>query len=370
MTGSTLLSRDCQQDTLESGLELRMRQVLPAIIGFLAFATIGTAVLAADIVGAGATFPAPIYEKWSEAYRAATGAGVDYRPVGSAGGIKQIAAKSVTFGATDKPLSDAELAEAGLIQFPMIMGGVVPIFNLPGLAAGALTLDGQTLAAIFTGEITRWDDPRLKALNPGIDLPAEEISVIHRSDGSGTTYCFTTYLSAVSPTWRERIGSGAAVEWPVGSGAKRNDGVADEVANSEGAIGYVEFSAADTRRLSYAAMLNRGGARVEPGFPSFQAAAANADWDSVPGHGLMLIDEPGASSWPITAASYILMPIVAENGAAASAALKFFDWAYGHGGGLAQELDFVPMPENVVELARKAWARMADGSGKPIFARD
>jgi phosphate transport system substrate-binding protein len=338
-----------------------------AIAAFAASALVAGAE-AANISGAGATFPDLIYRKWSEAYKQETGTGLDYQSIGSAAGIKQIIAKSVSFGATDKPLSEKELDGAGLIQFPMIMGGIVPVYNLEGLAPGALVLDGPTLAKIFLGEITTWNDPEIKKLNGALDLPALDISVVHRSDGSGTTYCFTTYLSQVSPEWKEKIGAEVAVQWPAGSGAKRNEGVAKAVARSEGAIGYVEYATAEEHELAYAGMINRDGKAVTARIDSFQAAAVNADWRSAPGYGLMLTDQPGEGSWPITAASFILMPVVTDDASGSVAALQFFDWAYRNGGKLAEELGFVPMPENVVEFVRAAWSTIKDAAGKPIFA--
>jgi phosphate transport system substrate-binding protein len=268
---------------------------------------------AGGISGAGATFPEPIYAKWSEVYQTETGTGLAYQSIGSAGGIKQIIARTVTFGASDKPLEQNELDANGLIQFPMIMGGIVPVLNLEGLKPGELVLDGPTLAKIFLGEITQWDDPAIKALNEKIALPALEITVVHRSDGSGTTFNFTNYLAKTSPEWQAKIGFEAAVEWPVGVGAKRNEGVAKTVARTEGAIGYVEYAAAEESKLTHAAMINKEGKIVVPKMESFQAAAANADWKSVPGYGLMLTDQPGDGSWPITAASFILMHVVAPD---------------------------------------------------------
>jgi len=323
---------------------------------------------AAEISGAGATFPDPIYAKWSEAYRRETGTGLAYQSIGSAGGIKQIVAKTVSFGASDKPLDQSELDANGLIQFPMIMGGIIPVINVEGIKPGDIVLDGPTLAKIFLGEITQWDDPAIKALNEKIALPALEITVVHRSDGSGTTYNFTNYLAKASPEWKSKIGFEAAIEWPVGVGAKRNDGVAKSVARTEGAIGYVEYAAAAQHKLTYAAMINKEGKTVAPEMASFQAAAANADWKSVPGYGLMLTDQPGEGSWPITAASFFLMQTVAQDAAASSEALKFFDWAYRKGDALAEALDYVPMPDNVVGLVQEEWAKIKDPAGKPIFA--
>jgi phosphate transport system substrate-binding protein len=346
---------------------MRPKSLAASAAAFAAVLTLTTA-QAADISGAGATFPDPIYAKWSEAYRQETGTGLAYQSVGSAGGIKQIVAKTVTFGASDKPLDQKELDANGLIQFPMIMGGIVPVLNLEGLKPGELVLDGPTLARIFMGEITQWDDPAIKALNGKVTLPALEITVVHRSDGSGTTYNFTNYLAKASPEWKSKVGFEAAVEWPVGVGAKRNEGVAKSVARTEGAIGYVEYAAAEENKLTHAALINKAGKIVAPKMASFQAAAANADWKSVPGYGLMLTDQPGEGSWPITAASFILMQTVTQDAASSGEALKFFDWAYRNGDAMAEALSYVPMPDNVVGLVQGEWAKIKDPSGKPIFA--
>jgi phosphate transport system substrate-binding protein len=345
---------------------MRFTSLAAALASATALALSGAG--AAEISGAGATFPDPIYARWSEAYEEATGVGLDYQSIGSAAGIKQIVARAVTFGASDKPLPQAELDANGLIQFPMIMGGIVPVVNLAGVKKGELVLDGQTLAKIFMAEITQWDDPAIKALNPALALPALEIVVVHRSDGSGTTYNFTNYLAKTSPAWKAKIGFEAAVEWPVGVGAKRNEGVARSVARNDGAIGYVEFAAALENELAYAAMINQAGKVVVPGMTSFQAAAANADWQSVPGYGLMLTDQPGDGSWPITAASFILMNAAAQDAASAVEALKFFDWAYRNGDEMASAMGYVPIPDTVVGLVREEWARIRNSAGEPIFA--
>lgn len=339
---------------------------LAPVAAFAAVLTVSAAE-AVEISGAGATFPDPIYAKWSEAYAKETGTLLAYQAIGSAGGIKQIVAKAVTFGASDKPLNQSELDANGLIQFPMIMGGIVPVLNVEGIKPGDIVLDGPTLAKIFMGEITQWD-PAIKALNGKVPLPALEITVVHRSDGSGTTYNFTNYLAKASPEWKSKIGFEAAIEWPVGVGAKRNEGVAKSVTRTEGAIGYVEYAAAEEHKLTYAAMINQEGKTVAPEMTSFQAAAANADWKSVPGFGLMLTDQPGENSWPITAASFILMHVVAQDAAASGEALKFFNWAYRKGDALAEALDYVPMPDNVVGLVQEEWAKIKDPAGKPIFA--
>jgi phosphate transport system substrate-binding protein len=325
-------------------------------------------VRAADISGAGATFPYPIYAKWADAYKKETGNGLNYQSIGSGGGIKQIKAKTVTFGATDAPLKADELQKDGLAQWPMVMGGIVPVVNIEGVKPGDLVLDGATLAKIFMGEIKSWDDAAIKALNPNAKLPPSAIAVVHRSDGSGTTFNFTNYLSKVSPKWKSDVGENTAVEWPVGIGAKGNEGVANNVANTKGSIGYVEYAYAKQNKLTYTNMKNHDGKVVQPTSPSFQAAAANADWANAPGFYQILTDEPGAESWPITAATFILMPKQPQDSGAAKEALKFFDWAFTKGAKMAEDLDYIPMPENVVTLIKKEWAGdIKDASGKPLM---
>ena len=326
------------------------------------------AVRAADISGAGATFPYPIYAKWAEAYKKETNNGLNYQSIGSGGGIKQIKAKTVTFGATDAPLKPDELQKDGLAQWPMVMGGIVPVVNIEGVKPGELALDGATLAKIFMGQIKTWDDPAIKALNQNAKLPSSAIAVVHRSDGSGTTFNFTNYLSKVSPDWKSKVGENTAVEWPVGIGAKGNEGVANNVANTKGSIGYVEYAYAKQNKLTYTNMKNHDGKMVQPTTPSFQAAAANADWANAPGFYQILTDEPGADSWPITAATFILMPKQPQDPAAAKEALKFFDWAFSKGDKMAEELDYIPMPEKVVTLIKKEWSSdIKDASGKPLM---
>jgi phosphate transport system substrate-binding protein len=324
--------------------------------------------LAADISGAGATFPYPIYAKWADAYKKETGVGLNYQSIGSGGGIKQIEAKTVTFGATDKPLSEKDLTAKGLVQFPMVMGGIVPVINLDGVKPGDIVLDGPTLAKIFLGEIAKWDDAAIKKLNPNAKLPAQAIAVVHRSDGSGTTFNFTNYLNKVSPAWKENVGSEASVEWPVGIGAKGNEGVANNVIQTKGSIGYVEYAYAKQNKMTHANMVNKDGKVVSPKLESFQAAAANADWQATPGFGVILTEEPGAESWPITAATFILMHKVPTDLEASKGALKFFEWAYQNGDQMAEELDYIPMPDNVVELVRQDWKSIKDASGNPVFA--
>ena len=323
---------------------------------------------AADISGAGATFPYPIYAKWADAYKKETGVGMNYQSIGSGGGIKQIQAKTVTFGATDAPLGGDELTKSGLVQFPMVMGGIVPVVNLEGVKPGDLVLDGATLAKIFLGEVKSWNDAAITKLNPTAKLPAQAIAVVHRSDGSGTTFNFTDYLAKVSADWKSKVGTNTAVEWPVGIGAKGNEGVANNVAQTKGSIGYVEYAYAKQNKLTFTKMMNKDGKSVAPTIAAFQAAAANADWNSVPGYGVILSNQPGATSWPMTAATFILIHKQPGDPAAAGEALKFFNWAYAKGGTMAEELDYVPMPGNVVGAVRRLWAaQIKDASGKPLF---
>jgi phosphate transport system substrate-binding protein len=336
-----------------------------AVAGFLA-ATLLPA-FALDISGAGATFPYPIYAKWADAYKKETGVGLNYQSIGSGGGIKQIEARTVTFGATDAPLSGADLDKNGLAQFPMVMGGIVPVVNLEGVAAGELQLDGVTLAKIFLGEIKTWDDPAIKQLNPSAKLPSSAIAVVHRADGSGTTFNFAYYLSQVSADWKSKIGFNTSLEWPVGIGAKGNEGVSNNVAQTKGSIGYVEYAYALQNKLIYTKMQNKDGKTVSPTAAAFQAAAANADWNSVPGYGVILANQPGAESWPMTAATFILIPKQPQDTAAATEALKFFAWAYAKGGKMAEELDYVSMPAKVVGEIQAMWAKdIKDGSGQPL----
>ena len=327
------------------------------------------AAYAVDISGAGATFPYPIYAKWAEAYKKETGASLNYQSIGSGGGIKQIKAGTVTFGASDQPLKPEELAAAGLTQWPQVIGGIVPVVNLEGVAPGDLTLSGELLAKIFLGEIKSWDDPAIKKLNPKAKLSNQAIAVAHRSDGSGTTFNFTNYLSKVSPDWKTKVGESPAVEWPVGIGTKGNEGVASTVSTTKGAIGYVEYAYAKQNKLTYAKMINKDGKVVAPTSETFQAAAANADWASAPGFYQILTDQPGAKSWPITAATFILLPKQPKDAAAAAEALKFFAWAFAHGGKAAEELDYIPLPASVVGLIKKSWtAEIKGADGKPLAA--
>ena len=334
----------------------------------IAAAAIGPA-LAIDISGAGATFPYPIYAKWADAYKKETNVGLNYQSIGSGGGIKQIKAKTVTFGASDAPLPGKELDEGALIQFPMVMGGIVPVVNIEGVKSGDLVIDGPTLAKIFLGEIKTWNDPAIAKLNPSAKLPAQPIAVVHRSDGSGTTYNFAYYLAEVSPEWKSKVGFNTSVEWPVGIGAKGNEGVANNVAQTKGSIGYVEYAYAKQNKLTHTKMVNKDGQTVEPTSATFQAAAANANWSSVPGYGVILANQPGAQSWPMTAATWILMYKKPQDAAAAAEALKFFAWAYDKGAKMAEDLDYIPMPKNVADSVKKTWAdEVKDASGKPLYA--
>jgi phosphate transport system substrate-binding protein len=316
-----------------------------------------TSAFAADITGAGATFPFPIYSKWADAYKKETGNGLNYQSIGSGGGIKQIQAKTVTFGATDKPLKVEQLEKDGLVQWPMVMGAIVPVVNLEGVKPGQMVLDGATLADIYLGKITKWDDAAIKKLNPDVKLPSEAITVVRRSDGSGTTFNFTDYLSKVSADWKTKVGSDTAVEWPVGVGAKGNEGVAGNISQTKNSIGYVEYAYAKQNKLTYAKMVNKAGKTIEPTIDAFKAAASNADWASVAGSGyyLILTDQPGEKSWPIAASTFILMHKEPADKAASAEALKFFKWAFANGGKAAEELDYIPMPDSVVKLIEKTW---------------
>ncbi|MBN9277802.1 MAG: phosphate ABC transporter substrate-binding protein PstS [Hyphomicrobium sp.] len=335
----------------------------------IGMAVAATPSLAADISGAGATFPYPVYAKWADAYKKSTGVGLNYQSIGSGGGIKQIKAKTVTFGATDAPLSGKDLDESGLAQFPMVMGGIVPVVNVEGIKPGELVLDGPTLAEIFQGNIKTWDHAAIKKLNPSAKLPSSAIAVVHRSDGSGTTYNFSYYLSAVSASWKDKIGTNTSLEWPVGIGAKGNEGVANNVAQTKGSIGYVEYAYAKQNKLTHTDMINKDGKRVKPTSASFAAAAANADWNSAPGYGVILANQPGAESWPMTAATWILMYKAPTDPEAAKLALQFFAWAYDNGAKAADELDYIAMPANVVKSVKAMWAKdIKDSAGKPVFA--
>lgn len=347
---------------------MRMKQLLASlVVGASAIAAMSTAI-AADMTGAGATFPYPIYAKWAENYKKATGNGLNYQSVGSGAGIKQIKAKTVDFGASDKPLKVEELDEAGLMQFPAIMGGVVTVVNLDGIAPGAMKLTGQVVADIYMGKITAWNAPAIAALNPGMKLPADEITVVHRADGSGTTFLFTDYLSKVSPEFKTRIGADAAVKWAVGVGGKGNEGVAANVQRIKGAIGYVEWAFAKKNKIAHTQLKNKDGVFLQPDDDAFKAAAASADWAKTPGFGIVLTDQAGKASWPITGVSYILMHKSQADAAKAKEVLKFFEYSFKNGDAAATELDYVPLPDSVTKLVADAWkANLKDASGKAIW---
>jgi phosphate transport system substrate-binding protein len=323
--------------------------------GFAVAASVSLA-KAADIAGAGATFPAPIYSKWAEAYKAQTGNGLNYQAVGSGAGLKAIDSKTVIFGASDIPVKYEDQQTKGLVMWPMVMGGIVTVVNLDGVKADQLFLDGETLANIFLGKIKSWDDAAIKTLNPSLSLPATPIVVVHRADGSGTTYNFTNYLDKVSKQWSDEIGVSQTPEWPAGVGAKGNDGVAGQVSQTKGAIGYVEYAFAKQQKLAWVDMVNKAGKKVAPTVEAFQAAASNADWANSKGYYVVLTDQPGDASWPMTAATFILMYKAPDDKAASAEALKFFDWAFKNGEQMAKDLDYIPMPTSVQDLIRKTWS--------------
>jgi phosphate transport system substrate-binding protein len=336
-----------------------------AVVGVLAATVLPAA--AFEISGAGATFPYPIYAKWADAYKKETGNGLNYQSIGSGGGIKQIENKTVTFGASDMPLQPAELKKWNMVQFPTVVGGDVPVVNLDGVKPNDLKLDGDTLARVFLGEITKWDDPAIQKLNPNAKLPSQAIVVVHRSDGSGTTFIWTDYLSKVSAKWKSDVGASTSVEWPTGIGAKGNEGVANNVANTKGSIGYVEYAYAKQNNMTTVSMINKDGKTVAPDAAAFQAAAAYADWEKADSFYVILTNQPGAASWPIAGATFILMYKQPTDPVAAGEALKFFAWAYANGDKMAEALDYVPMPKTVVTQIEKMWAsEIKDSTGKPL----
>lgn len=345
----------------------RVATTIAAVTAAGMMATVSVA-NAADITGAGATFPFPIYSKWAEAYKKETGIGLNYQSIGSGGGIRQIRAKTVDFGATDMPLKGEDLAKDGLIQFPTVMGGVVPALNVAGVGQRDLKLTGPLLADIYLGKITRWNDPKIVALNPNVKLPDSAINVVYRSDGSGTTFVWTDYLSRISADWKGQIGANTAVQWPVGVGGKGNEGVSATVKQIPNSIGYVEYAYAKQNNLGYALVQNAAGNFPAPDDKSFQAAADGADWTAAPGFGIILNNQAGKEAWPITSATFILMHAKPEDPARAKAALAFFDWAYKNGDKLALDLDYVPLPASVKDKVRASWKNgFQDASGKPIF---
>lgn len=340
---------------------MKTKTLLGAVLGLAMFAT---GALAADITGAGSTFVYPVLAKWSVAYKGTSGTGINYQSIGSGGGISQVKAKTVTFGATDKPLMANDLNASGLIQFPVVIGGIVPVVNVPGVKAGQLVLDGPALANIYMGKIKSWDDPAIKRLNPSVSLPARSIVVVHRADGSGTTFNFATYLSRVSADWKNTVGADTAVEWPTGIGAKGNEGVAGNVSQLSGAIGYVEYAYAKQNHLTYARMMNHAGKAVEPNSDTFRAAAASADWVGAAKNDfyVLFLDSPGQTAWPITATTFVLVYKNPPDKTATADALKFFKWSFEKGDQEALSLDYVPLPENAVKAIEANWKNV-QGSG-------
>jgi len=351
---------------------MQINRVVKTLIAMVAVAGATAASVsvaqAADMTGAGATFPYPIYAKWADAYKKATGSGLNYQSIGSGGGIKQIKAKTVDFGASDMPLKVEELNAEGLTQFPAIIGGVVPIVNIDGVAPGKMKMTGEVLASIYLGKITKWNAPEIVAINPGLKLPAEDITVVRRSDGSGTTFLWTDFLSKVSPEFKSTVGSSTAVKWPVGLGGKGNEGVAANVQRIKNTIGYVEYAYVKKNKMVYAMLKNADGQFVEPEDDAFKAAAANADWAKAPGMFLVLTNQPGKASWPVTGASFILMHKSQDKPAEAKEVLKFFDWAFKNGAEMATELDYVPLPAALVKQIQDGWkANIKDASGKAVW---
>jgi len=345
----------------------KLKQLIIGITAATAIVYAGAS-QATDITGAGATFPYPVYAKWADAYKTKTGIGLNYQSIGSGGGIKQIEAKTVDFGASDMPLKPDDLEMHGLMQFPTVIGGVVPVINMNGIDSGTLKLDGAILADIYLGKITKWNDPAIVALNKDIKLPGDDITVVHRSDGSGTTFIFTNYLSKVSPDWKSSVGEGTAVSWKAGTGGKGNEGVASYVQRIKGSIGYVEYAYALQNKMNHVQMKNHDGNFVQPESSAFQAAAAGARWDKAPGFYELLTNEAGKNSWPISGATFILMHKKQDKPETAKEVLKFFDWAYTHGDKLASDLDYVPLPESLVKMIHTAWqTQIKNAAGKAVW---
>jgi phosphate transport system substrate-binding protein len=350
---------------MECAVAVLRKALLAAAIAVLG---VSGAAQAADISGAGATFPYPIYAKWAEAYKAKTGIGMNYQSIGSGGGIKQITSKTVDFGASDMPLKGEQLAKDGLAQWPMVMGGIVPVINLRGIQGGQLKLDGPTLADIYLGKIAKWNDKAIAQLNAGVNLPDKAIATVHRSDGSGTTFVFTHYLSEVSPEFKSKVGENTSVQFPGGLGGKGNEGVAALTSRTDGAIGYVEFAYALQNKMNFTQMRNRDGAFVAPDIKTFQAAAIGADWNSAPGFGVLLTNQPGKDSWPITGATFILMHKKQQDAQKAKQVVDFFDWAYRNGSQMAEQLHYVPMPGTVANSVQQLWKKEIVGpDGKPVW---
>ncbi|MGZ3253880.1 MAG: phosphate ABC transporter substrate-binding protein PstS [Burkholderiaceae bacterium] len=347
---------------------MKLKQVIQSIVLATSTAVVFTSAFGADITGAGATFPYPIYSKWAEAYKQATGVGLNYQSIGSGGGIKQIKAGTVDFGASDMPLQADDLEKSGLTQFPAIMGGVVPIVNMDGVAPGQLKMTGQVLGDIYLGKITKWNAVEIAALNPGIKLPATDITVVHRADGSGTSFLWTDFLSKTNTEFKSQVGAGTAVKWPVGVGGKGNEGVAASVQQFKNSIGYVEYAYAKKNKMTYTQLKNHDGVYVQPDDDTFKAAAAGAEWSKTPGFAVVLTDQAGKASWPITGASFIIMYKNQADPAKGKEVLKFFDWAYKNGAAMAADLDYVAIPAPVVKLVQTEWkAQIKDASGKAVW---
>lgn len=343
------------------------RIVKSLFIAATAALTLST-VHASEVTGAGATFPYPVYAKWADAYKKATGNTVNYQSIGSGGGIKQIKAKTVDFGASDMPLKIEELDADGLVQFPAVIGGVVPVLNVEGINPGQLKMTGDLLAKIYMGSITKWNAAEIAAINPGVKLPADDITVVHRSDGSGTTFIWTDYLSKVNAEFKEKVSSGTAVKWPVGLGGKGNEGVAANVQRIKGAIGYVEYAYVKRNKMNYALVKNRDGQFAQPDDLNFKAAASGADWAKTPGMGVILTNQAGKETWPISGATFIILHKVPSNPENTKEVIKFFEWAFANGGAMATELEYVPMPADVIKLIHSSWkSNLKDASGKALY---
>lgn len=347
-------------------MNLNFKSTVASVLALtaLSFASLASA---QDVTGAGASFPAPIYAKWADAYNKATGVRINYQSVGSGAGLRQIRGKTVDFGASDAPLTDAELAKDGLLQFPTVIGGVVPVVNIKGIAAGQIKLTGAVLGDIYLGKITKWNDAAVTALNPGVPLPDAAIAVVRRADGSGTSFIFTNYLSKVNADWKAKVGEGTAVNWPTGAGGKGNEGVSAFVQRLPNSIGYVEYAYAKQNKQTHVSMRNAAGSYVQPSDTAFKAAAAGADWKK--SFYQILTEQPGKDAWPITGATFILMHAKQDKPAQATQTLKFFDWAYNSGDKMADDLDYVPMPDSVKAVIRQSWGKITDGSGKAVAAK-
>ncbi|MFI5446232.1 phosphate ABC transporter substrate-binding protein PstS [Polaromonas sp. UC242_47] len=347
-------------------MKLIFKATMAGVVALTAL-SFSVAASAQDVTGAGASFPAPIYAKWADAYNKATGARINYQSVGSGAGIRQIRGKTVDFGASDAPLTDAELAKDGLLQFPTVIGGVVPVVNIKGIAAGQIKLTGAVLGDIYLGKITKWNDAAVTALNPGVPLPDAAIAVVRRADGSGTSFIFTNYLSKVNPEWKAKVGEGTAVNWPTGAGGKGNEGVSAFVQRLPNSIGYVEYAYAKQNKQAHVTMRNAAGTYVQPSDGAFKAAAAGADWNK--SFYQILTEQPAKDAWPITGASFIMMHAKQDKPGQATQTLKFFDWAYSSGDKMADELDYVPMPDSVKAVIRQSWSKITDGTGKAVATK-